>query len=249
MDIPVANKYTRLDSNDEGTFILGPTTLDNDSSGFCLSNMLAIDYVSDYSMKLTHMYIKMTNRKVSPGKYEVHLYSKIDDILGKNNSVFTGFNFIIGSRVQCSIKSLKTHTYFATVIDVKNDLYTIVYDDSFIRRNLTKDLLQFSDIPIPEHDALVTEKIIPITFDITKKDIIKYVFDDPIIVEPGQIVGIVNQKGSIDFSWSGSWNNKDALSFNYLYSFDSPKIKGDIQWRVQSSNRTRPGFNINVDFF
>ena len=248
MDIPTAGNQTRLDSEEDGSFVIGPTSL-GDGTGFCLTSMLAVDYASDIQMKIKHMHIKMTNaRKISPGNYEIHIYSKIDDIFGKDIK-YSLFALQIGSRVTCSVKSAKTSCYLGSVIDIIDDLYTIVYDDSSIRSSLTRDLLRPSLTPIPNHFAVVTEQIIPFKFDISIKDTIKHVFETPIVLEPGQIIGIVNRSGPMDFSWSNSWNGNDALIFNYLYSFDIPKRKGDIQWRVQTTNATRPGFNLGIDFF
>jgi len=253
LEMPVANEFTRLDADEDNNVIIGPSIIHD--TGYCLANMFASEYSSSNVIQLLYIKFKLTaSKKVGKGSYEIHIYTPIVDTLGQDVDTRDSI-FRVGSRVRYQHKN-------ATIFEIKErqnkemyaanntNLYSIVYDDSKIEENIELRNLFHSDSPVPARHAFILEN--KIKFDIYNDTTTddsgnqKYLFKDPIVVNPGQVMAVVNTNGPLEFTWDRLWDLTDILVFNYYFGFNWARKVGDIVPRINNTIDTRPGFYFGV---
>jgi hypothetical protein len=245
-EIPIATNRTRLDTDEDSNLILGPIKLCG--QGYCLTNIISIDFVADKPIEVTYISFKISpdQKLLGGGDYEVHVCTEIEDTLGKDIN-FSLDKFIIGRRVYD-----KTTKQLATILDIQlDDKYKIVYDTSKVgiinKSNLSISLEQ----RIPLSKALITENIIKFNINSQNDNTFiqcKHIFETPIIIQPGQIISIVNKHGPLNFTWEPNWNRTDPVKFRYFFAFNFAENIGDIVPRVQETIDTRPGFYFGAKY-
>jgi hypothetical protein len=216
--------------------------------------MFAADYISESVIQLLYIKFKLTKtKKTGNGSYEIHIYTPIEDTLGHDVNIIP--TFIIGSRVRYQNKNATifeiTERENKELYELNNrNVYKIVYDDSKIEENIEIRNIFHSVAPVPQRHALILEN--KVKFDIynntTTDDAgnVKYVFKDPIVVNPGQVMAIVNTNGPLEFTWDRTWDLTDIVIFNYYYVFNWGRAVGDIVPRVNDPTDTRPGFHFGI---
>ena len=251
-EMAIANEFTRLDADEDNNVIIGPSIIND--TGYCLASMFAADYISDSVIQLLYIKFKLTKtKKTGNGSYEIHIYTPIEDTLGHHVNIIPTFR--VGSRIRYQNKNATifeiTERVNKELYELNNrNVYKIVYDDSKIEENIEIRNIFHSDAPVPQRHALILEN--KVKFDIynntTTDDAgnVKYVFKDPIVVNPGQVMAIVNTNGPLEFTWDRTWDLTDIVIFNYYYVFNWGRAVGDIVSRVNDPTDTRPGFHFGI---
>ena len=265
-EIPTAISNTiRLVTDEDNNLIIGAKTINE--GGFCYPNLMAPDFTSENIIEIKYITFRITsaNKKtfktIQHGKYEIQIFTKVEDNLGIDNIREDGKEYKDGKDGKDCIKEFsigdrvlnnanRKHGNILLISSDKN-MCKVVYDDSRVEI-LHKSVLTFSRSIAPHTSAFIIEDIIP--FNIFKEineenihEINTYTFKVPIILKPGNIMSIVNKNGSLDFTWSGDWNISDPVKFRYLYAFNYGEKVGDIIHRIQSSDQLKPGFYFGIN--
>jgi hypothetical protein len=252
-EIPTAVSNTiRLETDGDNNIIVGTKIIKE--GGFCYPNLMAPDFTSENIIEIKYITFRITpsNKKtikrIKDGKYEIQIFTKVDDNLGVGVIRENRDEFCIGDRVLNN-----AHKKTGNILSISSDknMCKVVYDDSRVD-NLHKSVLTFSPSYAPNLDAFIVEDIIP--FDIFREikdenmyDVNTYTFEVPIVLKPGNIMSIVNKSGALDFTWCGDWTVFDPIKFRYLYAFNYGEKVGDIIHRIQTTDQLKPGFYFGIN--
>ena len=252
-EIPTAVSNTiRLETDGDNNIIIGTKIIIE--GGFCYPNLMAPDFRTENIIEIKYITFRITPsnkktiKKIKDGKYEIQIFTKVDDNLGIDIIREGRYEFFIGDRVLNNAN--KKHGNVLSISSDKN-ICKVVYDDSRVD-NLHKSVLSFSTSTCPITDAFIVEDIIPFNIfrEITDEnmyDVNTYTFEVPIVLKPGNIMSIVNKSGALDFTWCGDWTIFDPIKFRYLYAFNYGEKVGDIIHRIQRADQLKPGFNFGIN--
>jgi len=252
-EIPTAVSNTiRLETDGDNNIIIGTKIIIE--GGFCYPNLMAPDFRTENIIEIKYITFRITPsnkkiiKKIKDGKYEIQIFTKVDDNLGVGVIRENRDEFCIGDRV---LNNANKKTGNILSISSDKNMCKVVYDDSRLD-NLHKSVLTFSPSYAPNLDAFIVEDIIPFNIfrEITDEniyDVNTYTFDVPIILKPGNIMSIVNKSGALDFTWCGEWTIFDPVKFRYLYAFNYGEKVGDIIHRIQKADQLKPGFNFGIN--
>ena len=252
-EIPTAVSNTiRLETDGDNNIIIGTKIIKE--GGFCYPNLMAPDFTTENIIEIKYITFRITPsnkksiKKIKDGKYEIQIFTKVDDNLGVGVTRENRDEFCIGDRVLNN-----AHKKTGNILSISSDknMCKVVYDDSRVD-NLHKSVLTFSPSYAPNLDAFIVEDIIPFNIfrEITDEnmyDLNTYTFDVPIVLKPGNIMSIVNKSGALDFTWCGEWTVFDPVKFRYLYAFNYGEKVGDIIHRIQTADQLKPGFHFGIN--